>query len=415
MDLQSLRETKVKHVFRIKWIDILSFLVLASTIFVYGISLVFSSIDQVVIMMGFLFVCLYYLISKKQFDNCVVMLGIYSMWLCVSNLFNSRSLIFSIYHPVKMVTFVLLNKIYLDKRDKTLLKITRHYLTLIILVNFMIQMIDQDMFGYTNSHNYINFFESDNYLGWYYVPYIVLCMILDFIEQDKIRPVTYLEIGLCMASIVRAWVGKTIVALVVIILYILFVYRKKIANCFLPKFLWIGYIVIDVGIVFFGMQGVISPIFYELLGKDATLTGRTIIWLTTIRNIQKSPILGYGITRGGELYINRLPSGVLVPAHNIFLEVAVQAGIVGLTIYILMLLIMFATGHRKYMKSLRHQSYRYEYLFLVFMIFMMFVMAILSNPVYIPFFYLPLILLTSFDAIVDMHEMNGYGAKQRYS
>lgn len=55
MDLQSVRGKKAKQVLRIeriKGIDILSFMVLASTISVYAIALVFPSIDQVVRLSG---------------------------------------------------------------------------------------------------------------------------------------------------------------------------------------------------------------------------------------------------------------------------------------------------------------------------------------------------------------------------
>lgn len=55
MDLQSVRGKKAKQVLRIeriKGIDILSFMVLASTISVYAIALVLPSIDQVVRLSG---------------------------------------------------------------------------------------------------------------------------------------------------------------------------------------------------------------------------------------------------------------------------------------------------------------------------------------------------------------------------
>lgn len=81
-----------------------------------------------------------------------------------------------------------------------------------------------------------------------------------------------------------------------------------------------------------------------------------------------------------------------------------QAGIVGLVLYFLILFVMFYIGHQNYKKDKRSRNYRYEYLFLVFTTVLILGMAILSNPIYIPFFYLTMILLMNFDSLVDMHE-----------
>lgn len=393
-----------RYAMRVRCVDILSFLVLVSMIPVYPIdALLPSHFKTTIVMVGLFFLLMRYLILHCVPTPYVLIWGIFMVWLCFCNWRNSLSFLYAVSNPMKVIVFILMNKFYLDKCDKTFLRMTRHYMTVLLIINYAIQIFNQDMFGYTAAQNYENFIVSDNYLGWYYVPYIALCVILDFIEKNEIRILTYFEIGICIASIVRAWVAKTIVALVLIILYLLFVYHKEIANFFHPKLLWISYIVINVGTVFFGMQRLVSASLYDLFGKDVTLSSRTIIWTSAIQNIKKSLLFGHGVTQGGELFINQGLGGTLVPAHNFFLEIAVQSGIIGLILYVAMMFIAFATGRQKYKRDLRYQQHCYEYLFIYFIIFIMFIMAILSNPIYIPFFYLPLILLISFDSLVDMH------------
>jgi exopolysaccharide production protein ExoQ len=75
-----------------------------------------------------------------------------------------------------------------------------------------------------------------------------------------------------------------------------------------------------------------------LLGKDPTLTGRSNIWAAVMTSVMKRPILGYGYMafwRGlqGESGNVSLASHWIVPhAHNGFLEVWLQLGIVGLAL-----------------------------------------------------------------------------------
>jgi exopolysaccharide production protein ExoQ len=77
------------------------------------------------------------------------------------------------------------------------------------------------------------------------------------------------------------------------------------------------------------------PVILVALGKDSTLTGRTAIWNGVMQSVTKRPILGYGYggfwwgTRG-EAYNIDSRVGWMVPyAHNGFLDIWLDLGIVG--------------------------------------------------------------------------------------
>ncbi|MEO0686150.1 MAG: O-antigen ligase family protein, partial [Cyanobacteria bacterium J06649_11] len=86
-----------------------------------------------------------------------------------------------------------------------------------------------------------------------------------------------------------------------------------------------------------------GTIFYSL-GKDATLSGRTVIWPLLINKIWQHPWLGYGYNtfwKGGwegevaDIW-RELIAGFEPPhAHNGFLEVCLDIGFVGLTIFLI--------------------------------------------------------------------------------
>jgi exopolysaccharide production protein ExoQ len=83
--------------------------------------------------------------------------------------------------------------------------------------------------------------------------------------------------------------------------------------------------------------------FTSLIGKDATLTGRTEIWASLLLSIHKRPLLGYGYSAfwtgiSGESGLIALAIGwVAGYAHNGYLEIALQLGLIGLGLTVLTL------------------------------------------------------------------------------
>ncbi len=93
-----------------------------------------------------------------------------------------------------------------------------------------------------------------------------------------------------------------------------------------------------------------SDSILELLGKDPTLTGRTEIWAYVISDIQMKPLLGWGY---GSFFgaIIRQPEEIsdavhwVVPqAHNGLLEMLLEIGLVGLTLYVALLVRIMGLG-----------------------------------------------------------------------
>lgn len=76
------------------------------------------------------------------------------------------------------------------------------------------------------------------------------------------------------------------------------------------------------------------PIHVPLIGLELAPAGRLIIWIDAVRNFLADPLLGRGIGADAVDVRYQNPSGylqTLTDAHNTFLNVAVQTGVVGLT------------------------------------------------------------------------------------
>lgn len=91
------------------------------------------------------------------------------------------------------------------------------------------------------------------------------------------------------------------------------------------------------GVLALGFVLAIGPgVILEMLGRDATLTGRTDIWAALLRLIAERPWTGFGYgafweTDGGPVHWVRLATAWDVPtAHNAWIETALALGLPGL-------------------------------------------------------------------------------------
>ncbi|WP_084398868.1 O-antigen ligase family protein [Henriciella aquimarina] len=109
--------------------------------------------------------------------------------------------------------------------------------------------------------------------------------------------------------------------------------------------IWLGAILTGV----IGLVLIVNPaLFFEVLGRDATLTGRTDIWTALFDAIGARPWFGYGYAAfwGADsqpAYMVRLATEWAVPtAHNGWIETALSIGLVGLVGLALNFLLMIA-------------------------------------------------------------------------
>jgi O-antigen ligase len=99
---------------------------------------------------------------------------------------------------------------------------------------------------------------------------------------------------------------------------------------------WLAFAAVVVGL---GVFIFVPEIFFEAVGKDATLTGRTEIWELVGQKIRERPTLGYGFAAfwadkdyGPAAAISEQLDWSIPTAHNGWLETMLQFGMVGLVL-----------------------------------------------------------------------------------
>jgi exopolysaccharide production protein ExoQ len=88
-----------------------------------------------------------------------------------------------------------------------------------------------------------------------------------------------------------------------------------------------------------------SAVLFDVLGKDSSLTGRTDLWLYVIDKIKENPWLGYGYGAfwqgfdGPSAYVWLAQPFQAVHPHSGYLDLLLDVGIVGFSIYTLVFLV----------------------------------------------------------------------------
>jgi exopolysaccharide production protein ExoQ len=132
------------------------------------------------------------------------------------------------------------------------------------------------------------------------------------------------------------------------------------------KFLWRGVrtiLTIDIlGLLALLLSLIITNSWFAImqdLGKDPTMSGRTIIWSGTLLQIQKRPWTGYGLEgfwqegNLGPVQVGRVihPDFVPAHAHNGFLDMLVDIGWIGFGLFLIGFLITLIIAFRRAYKA----------------------------------------------------------------
>ncbi|MGK7913290.1 MAG: O-antigen ligase family protein [Synechococcus sp.] len=135
--------------------------------------------------------------------------------------------------------------------------------------------------------------------------------------------------------------------------------------------MWMSTILLSFGMVvvlFYGFE-----VILESLGRDATLSGRMDLWLASITQISNKPFLGHGFQAfwrpdsGPMLRVWSTIGFSVGSAHNGFIELAIDLGLLGLFIFAISFFVCTVRSVLLILSS-RDPSGLYPLSFLVFMI-----------------------------------------------
>jgi len=190
-------------------------------------------------------------------------------------------------------------------------------------------------------------FSAKNYLG--NMALFFLTVAVSYRPRTNFfRSMRFSQILFCLIAIAfsHAATGYMLTAV-----YIAYALTLKTVRSFRKKDYFVAFILLFVAFAAVIAVVILQPDFlFKLLGKDATLTGRTEIWEAVLGSIAKRPLFGYGYQafwlgfKGESYRIILTVTWALAQAQNGFLDIMLELGIAGLAIVLLLFGFAFRDG-----------------------------------------------------------------------
>jgi O-antigen ligase len=186
-----------------------------------------------------------------------------------------------------------------------------------------------------NSNNYSSIYRNPNILGYISLLFSGISLVTFSLSRKKI----YFVYAILFSFFVYLSGSRSsmIAGLMIIFLYIIYKYLSK------NKFTWNLILVIILVSIFtiiyvypnimnFSWYAKFANTVYKITGKSL-LSGRQIIWKQSMNLIAQKPLFGYGT---GTQLSNI--SNIQLSAHNLYIQILLQNGIIGLLVFIFLII-----------------------------------------------------------------------------
>lgn len=229
-------------------------------------------------------------------------------------------------------------------------------------------------------------FNHKNALAQQTVFGIIVCICVLHVVREKtaflIGKIAFAGIGsLTLLMLTDSGTAKSCL-LAVILTY--FVVRVKRWGVNVPA-LFLAYTFCFIGSIF-SQNPIVVYLLENVLGRDATLTGRLRIWKRVLQIVEMKPLFGYGFNSFWDYNPSLAASALGMGAHNGIFELLLQVGYVG-TIFFILTLIWVGRKMRKKIKE-SNDNALFENLFMA-----MLLTYAIGERILVPFVYTTIMLL----------------------
>lgn len=273
---------------------------------------------------------------KKRPSGFILWLWGYLFFVGVSSVLQAENYWNVLNHTVTIATFCMLVELSLREGPEVTLDMLFYPLTVLILANFVLMCLYPGGICTGGTYNYsYNFLGIDNFLAPILIPYMFITALRSTMLYGELDFTAYAMIVVCGISILLVWAATGMMGLAVALVFLLFFYQRRFQTLFNGLTSMLAGFGLFFGVVLFRLQNLFAFLIEGVLHKGLSFTGRTEIWDEAVRMFLKQPWLGYGYAQYGKIY--RLRKGKYYHGHNIFLEIAVEGGVLGLGCFLMML------------------------------------------------------------------------------
>lgn len=291
--------------------------------------------------------------SSKKIHKFNIPIYIF-VFYCTISVFWSEYTFESLYAVMKLIYPILVILLsFINKKDSLI--IIKNSLNFVILINILYIILFPENAIY----------KTGEWQGIYlakntFASFIVLTFLFNAFYYLRNRTKKGVHIFWSIILFILALKAQSIAALSLIALFLMMNIYLYFVNKIKNSNLKLSFIFISVGgfVVFYYFFDKYIPLIFEYFGKDVyELTGRDIIWSTVINYSLESPYFGkgYGGVWAENGYLNTLifqyMDGFNVySAHNTFLDIFINVGLIGLGLFLIIILIFLYSALQAFIK-----------------------------------------------------------------
>lgn len=298
-----------------------------------------------------IFVCtwclLYFFLKRVKIDKFISFVVLFYLSLLFSTFYFGQTYVNLLFEFASILSWIVLFKTNIFNNKKKFFTNLENMFLFLLTINLITIVLFPGGF-YQNSSGYSSnyFLGYDNNLITYIFPALALSFTNSYGETGKVGLKSIYLLIISLLSIILTWSATGVVAISIIaVLFSIYTFKKK--DFPINKYIIIV-LSLFVCIVLLRIQNIFSFIIEGWLKKDLTFTGRTYIWDIFIKQIKQSLFIGHGIVDYKYL-IKSLNAG---HAHDYFLQILYQGGIIALAMF----LGFFFTAINK-MKNCKQKKY----------------------------------------------------------
>ena len=285
-----------------------------------------------------------YFLRRVTLSATVILFVLYRVSSLLPTVYQGGDLLNWGYVTLSLLSVLMLIELHAtagQEERRRLLRVMTDLLLIYLLINYIMIMTGTGSVASWGQHE---FFAQPSYLLGIRTrvtdcifPAILLALLYDSGSHRRWgwRTVLALTSGIVQIvtlQVATAWVGAAIMAVV----YLAVRLHLRAGGLLSMRGATVLGVAVTLLVVVARVQTYFAAQIEGLLGKSVTMTGRTDLWDTAIPILADSPLFGYGINSQFGAFIPAF-KGLLWQAHNQYLQIAYDGGLVAVGLFIALL------------------------------------------------------------------------------
>lgn len=275
-----------------------------------------------------------FVIRKAKIDSYLLVWLALPSWIVVASLLAEADTTAAFSSLVRIATIALFFYVYRDRFD-AVIRTLYVVLGILVLANFITIVAFPDgmyVTGTTNLayENWLLGFKNKHIV--FYLPLLLITLLL--YERDGLSVDKVVLAAVIIASSLLTDSSTNLVCMAVMVVLGVIPYFRRRYHVLNASVYMVISLALFMLVVVLRFQEAFSFLIVDLLGKDLSLTNRTVLWDIALVQISERPIFGWGVQSINYLHLLYGSYSVVSP-HNQILEYAFQGGIIAVAIFLL--------------------------------------------------------------------------------